>query len=171
MGHPEIRRIEKDWILVVYDISVEKGSMRKRVLRRLHKLGALQFTESVYYMPYTEEGISAAQEISGGGTLFVWSSKVEEEGARLLTDRFAMDISSAVDNLESKVCKAEDLLESGERIDWRLKSLRTKFRGLNRASVLIRSGAFAGRLAEVGQRLSDLRTRARARAREMATNA
>lgn len=166
MGHLEIRRIEKDWILVVYDIPVEEDSLRKRVLRHLHSLGALQFTESVYYMPYTEEGISAAREISSGGTLFIWSSTVEEDGARLLTDKFAMDIFSAVDDIDLKVCKAENLLESGERIDWRLKSLRAKLRGLDRAAFLVRSDVFTGRLSEVGHRLSELRIRARDRAKE-----
>lgn len=163
MGHPEMREIEANWILVAYDIPVEAGSLRKRVLRRLHSLGALQFTESVYYMPYTEAGIDAAREISGGGTLFVWSSKVEEEDARLLTGRFATDIASAVEALESKVWRAEDLLESGECIDWRLKSLSTECRGLNKAVELIHSSSFTERLAEVGQRLGDLRTRARVR--------
>ena len=155
-----MKKIEEGWILVTCDLPSEEGSFRKRVLRRLRRLGALQFTESVYYMPYTMEGIRAAREISDkSGAVFVWYSKVQGEDARFLTNQFVLTSTSDIEDLESAVWKVEDLVESGQDVVWRMKSLNMKYRGLVKAAELIEFEPLAERLAHLRQRIDAIKKR------------
>lgn len=136
----EPKRIEENWILVTYDIPRNEGSIRKSVLRRLYRLGALQFTESVYYLPYNSEGMAAIKEIrKGSGTIFAWCSKViEPEQAEELTAKYILGITAAIENLETKVWQLEHMVDyDPKKASWKIKEFRQTYHQLHKAASLI----------------------------------
>ena len=151
---PEVKKVEENWILITYDIPRNEGSIRKSVLRRLHRLGALQFTESVYYLPYSPEGMAAAKEVcKGTGSVYAWYSKmIEGEQARELTIKYILDITVAIENLETKVWQLEHMVDyDPKKASWKIKELRQTYRQLHKAASLIDTPPL------LFQRLSDVR--------------
>jgi len=153
---PEVKEVEENWILITYDIPRSGGTVRKSVLRRLHRLGALQFTESVYYLPYSREGVVAATEVcKGAGSVFAWYSKIEGEQARELTAKYVSDITSAIESLETKMWQLENIVDyDPKKASWKIKELRQTHQQLHKAVGLIEASPLLWeRLSDVRQRL------------------
>ncbi len=94
-----VRQIEHNWILIVYDIPNSQSTTRKRVIRALKKFGAVQNTESVYYLPDTPKALSLAQKIPG--KIFVWQSHLpSEEQAAQLTRDYYQKILEAIEKVQ-----------------------------------------------------------------------
>ena len=158
--NPPLKKIERDWILVCYDIPASENAFRKYVLRSLRKLGALQFTESVYYMPYTSQGLNAANQIGQTGSVYVFYSKLPElEQAQTLTRQYFLELVSRVENLERKVWVVEEKFSTRDRAKTvsALKRLRGEYRGLVKAADLIQFDPLTERLAHVRRRLEKIR--------------
>ena len=49
---------------------------------------------------------------------------VSSHHARFLTNEFVLTLTSDIEDLESAVWKVEDLVEPGQDVVWRMKSLR-----------------------------------------------
>jgi hypothetical protein len=161
---PEVKEVEENWILITYDIPRTEETIRKSVLRRLHRLGALQFTESVYYLPYSREGIVAAREVcKGAGSVFAWYSKIEGEQARELTAKYVLDITSAIENLETKVWQLENMVDyDPKKASSKIKELRQTYQQLHTAVGLIEAPPLLWeRLSDVRQRLDAANARLR----------
>ena len=154
-----MKRIEENWILITYDIPRSEGSLRKRVLRRLHKIGAIQFTESVYYMPYNPASLKAARDVSEGGEIIVWFSKVEGADAALLTKRYILKIAHELEVLKNKIWEAEEEVRTSQQLHpWVLKELNMEYRGLVKAVEGIGERGLAERLGDVRRRLEALKS-------------
>lgn len=57
--------IQKDWILITYDIPKSQDSIRKKTIRTLRKMGALRHTDSVYYLPFNAQAYELAANLPG----------------------------------------------------------------------------------------------------------
>jgi len=162
VGQPELKKIEENWILVTYDIPASEGALRKKILRRMRGLGAFQYTESVYYLPFTPEGMQTSRKIcSGKGYAFTWYSRLPMDEAEKLTARYINDLAQAIDDLEAKVLDLENLLRKtgprSEKVVWRIKELKAMYRGLVKAVEIAGVTDLSDRLAHVGQLLDALK--------------
>ena len=157
-----LKQIERNWILITYDISASENRFRKRVIRRLRGLGARRHSQSVYYMPYSPGALAAAKQIQSriGSVVFVWYQHLPgDEDAEYFTKQYLLAFIAGVDNLEKKARKLEEDFSRLKRktIQSRLKGLRSQFQGLLKTADMLRWPPAVERLSQVGQRLEKLR--------------
>jgi len=85
----EIKEIQIEWILICFDIPQSGGKLRKLVLKRISELGGVMNTSSVYLLPYSQNAMELASQISSNGDVVVWKSKQEDEHvAKLITMKY-----------------------------------------------------------------------------------
>lgn len=77
----DIKEIEDNYILICYDIPATKegNKLRKQVLKDMSNIGAVGFTQSVYYMPYSDKAFQLANEIKERGHSVVWVSQQKDK--------------------------------------------------------------------------------------------
>lgn len=85
----EIKEIQTEWILICFDIPQSAGKLRKLILRRISELGGVMNTASVYLLPYSENVMELANQISSDGDVVIWKSKQEHpEIAKTITMKY-----------------------------------------------------------------------------------
>jgi len=151
------REIQRDWILITYDIPARMDSTRKRVIRALRSMGALKHTDSVYYLPASEKAVQLAEGLPG--EVYVWHSCLTSDvQAKQVTQDYYNKIVEAVDKLHAR-------LDELER-DFPALSPEARKQRLNYSVELFNNVKAAAdnimlmyeRLADVGQRLEALKT-------------
>jgi hypothetical protein len=129
---PKLSVIQRNWILITYDIPRRNAALRRSVLRRLYRLGAVRHTDSVYYLPYSYEALSA---ISGVSDVYVWCSELTvDEQAEQLTQHYMKGLIGIFEGLLRRIESFSQFLESytGD-----LRQVRQRLKGLSReANVL-----------------------------------
>jgi len=85
------KEILQDWILITYDIPRGRlgHALRHWLVRKLRGLGAMMFTESVYYLPHSQKAYEAITRLEGRAKFYVWRARLTEpEDAREVTKRY-----------------------------------------------------------------------------------
>lgn len=99
--------LERDWILITYDIPRDQDAERKRVIRALKKIGALKHTDSVYYLPGSDKAMEIAKSLPGEA--YVWrSSPTSDIQAKELTENYYTQIVEGIEKLENRLEELED---------------------------------------------------------------
>jgi hypothetical protein len=70
----EIRQIVQDYVLITFDIPQNQGKLRKLVLKKIHSIGGMMHTASVYLIPYSDKAMELANMIKEVGDVVVWTS-------------------------------------------------------------------------------------------------
>lgn len=113
-----VKEIVADWILVTYDLpSTKEGLTRRHDFLRAGKYaGAVQHSESVYYMPMTQVAVEAITKLSegSGGAVFVWYTKAASESlAQQLTTVYDKQVLEWIEKVGERVPKISEHLAKG----------------------------------------------------------
>lgn len=102
-----VREFHSDWILFTYDLpnTPEGVKARYNFLGKAKYLGAMQHTESVYFMPWTDAANAAALDLADAGTVYVWHTKVGEVNSIDLTKDYDAKIINEIKALDVRVDK------------------------------------------------------------------
>lgn len=153
--------IQKDWILITYDIPKSQDSIRKKTIRTLRKMGALRHTDSVYYLPFNAQAYELAANLPG--ETYVWrSTPTSDSQANQLTKDFYNKIMAGVMLLDKRLddleCASSSLtLEAKkQRLQYSVELWNHLRVAANNIGLLVHDG-----LADVRQRLERLREQVR----------
>lgn len=103
-----VKGFENSWILFTYDLPNTKEGVKTRYefLNRARWLGAVQHTESVYLMPWTDRANAAALELAKSGKVYLWYTKVgDEQQAVSLTRDYDDGLTARIEELVKRVDK------------------------------------------------------------------
>lgn len=106
-----IKGFENSWILFTYDLPNTKEGVKTRYefLNKAKWLGAVQHTESVYLMPWTDQSNAAALELAKSGKVYLWYTKVgDEQQAVNLTRDYDDGLKARIDELAKRVDRILD---------------------------------------------------------------
>jgi len=70
----EAKELIQDFVLINYDIPATEKKLRRQFLKKALAMGAQQFTESVYLLPYSETALEMANELESAGHAVVWAA-------------------------------------------------------------------------------------------------
>jgi len=105
-----------DWILITYDLPVtaEGNAARSKFLHLAPRLGAMMHTRSVYFMPQTQESEVAALELSRVGKVFVWTSNLQGEKSKELTEIYDSRIKDEIKVVLRRLARIRNHIKDGK---------------------------------------------------------
>ena len=71
----QVKELIQDFVLILYDIPAKERKLRSKFLKDAHEMGAEQYTESVYLLPYSTEAIKMADALESAGHAVVFSAQ------------------------------------------------------------------------------------------------
>lgn len=149
--------IQRDWVLITYDIPAKMDATRKRVIRALRNMGALKHTDSVYYLPASKKAIQLAETLPG--EVYVWrSSLTSDTQAKRITQEYCNKIVEGINKLHERIHNLEENLPilsleaKKQRLNYTIKLFNSLKAAANNIGMLVYE-----RLADVGQRLDVLK--------------
>lgn len=109
----EIKEILQDFCLITFDIPACQGKLRKVVLKQLAQIGAIGYTQSVYLIPLSEKSFELANDISAGGSAFVWRSQmVNVDKAKAITIKYDEHIHDRVAYIQQRLVQIKDHIDA-----------------------------------------------------------
>ena len=101
----EVKEVVDEFILITYDIpcTEEGNKARAYFLEMARRTGAVQHTESVYYMPWTQTADVAALVTAKAGRVYVWYTKADEATAKLLTAHYDTVVLAWMDDVRERL--------------------------------------------------------------------
>lgn len=165
LGTPlEVREILDEFILITYDIpcTEEGNKARAYFLEMARRMGAVQHTESVYYMPWTQSADVAALVTAKAGRVYVWYTKADDATAKLLTAHYDVAVIAWIDDVRERLERishhiqehhfglAENMLEKTVELLLELDDIVARRRGKVLRDDL---GALRREIGEVASRL------------------
>lgn len=111
------RGLASDWLLLTYDLptSEEGNQARRDFLTRAPALGAVQHTESVYILPWSQATASAVLSLAEAGDVFVWYAKPGTEAqAESLSRQYDEGLRAHVEVLEERTSRILEHAKAGK---------------------------------------------------------
>ena len=101
-----VKEFANDWILFTYDLPNTKEGTKARYefLHKARWLGAMQHTESVYLMPWTNRSNAVALQLASVGKVYLWYTKAgDEQQAINLTRDYDTGLEVRIEELSKRV--------------------------------------------------------------------
>jgi len=121
----EVFPLIKRWCLITYDISADAGKQRYKFLKRARAMGAMQYSESCYLLPFTEESFNEAQKLARVGKCYVWLSTIQSEGAAKVSHKYHDYVARRVDTILERLNTAETYFATGQHIPAKRMGVKT----------------------------------------------
>lgn len=112
-----IKEFCNEWILLTFDLpATEEGDKaRAKFLKEAKRIGAMPHTESVYLLPWTQEGELIALEVAIVGNAFLWISKPKDAAAAIgLTTKYDEDLDGMVTEFGNRISRIEKHIQNGK---------------------------------------------------------
>lgn len=111
----ELKEIISDYVLISYDIPACQGALRKRVLREMYEIGAIAHTQSVYLLPYSAKSLELANEISAGGSAYVFTSEMPNvDKAASISNKYAQHVKDRIFIINCRINKIGEHIKNQE---------------------------------------------------------
>ena len=112
-----VRDVCDNWLLLTYDLpNTEEGNkLRSEFLRTAKRMGAVQHTESVYLLPWTQQAELLAMEIAKIGNAFIWTSHPQDpkQAAEITEDYDNKIVEGIISDITDRLEKMEDIASIG----------------------------------------------------------
>lgn len=109
----EVKEIIQDYILLVYDIPRNSDKLRREILRKISEIGGTMYTESCYFLPYSDDAMALANEISSSGDVVVWRSTQENEHiAKKITLKYEDHLKARCMAIEQRLAMIQNHLDN-----------------------------------------------------------
>jgi hypothetical protein len=115
----KVQAAEDGFLFIVYDIPVSEAGNKARAsfLEKARRVGAVQHTESVYYMPWTDYADRIALELAmdGQGTVFaLYSRAVDKSQSESLRHTYDMRVLKWIDELQARLTRIDQHTADGK---------------------------------------------------------
>lgn len=110
----EVKELIQDFVLITYDIPAKAKKLRRSFLRDAAAMGAEQYTESVYLLPYSEEALKMACELESAGHAVVWTAHMPDEKTALnINIKYEHGIKNRCMLIEQRLVIAQEYIQNG----------------------------------------------------------
>lgn len=114
----EVKAVVQKWLLLTYDIPNDGEGPKARYdfLQRARHMGAVQHTESVYIMPWTDQATALAIELGmiEKAKVFAWYSESTDPAlAEQITASYDKEVVGWLDDAEVRLGKSAEHLRDG----------------------------------------------------------
>jgi hypothetical protein len=154
----ETKEIVQDYVLICFDIPQNQGKLRKLVLKKIHDIGGMMHTASVYLLPYGDKAYALAEEIQSFGDVVIWRSHQNDPAkAKTLTLNYASHIETRCQLIEQRFALIQDYLENeqfGRATNMLLKTI-VMIEQLKKIADNFKTPWLPGKIAEFEKRLAD----------------
>ncbi len=101
----QVRTFHNDWVLLTYDLPNTKAGTdaRYKFLRMARYAGAIQHTESVYLIPWTNAVNGIIAELASVGEIFTFYTKVDDIQAVDLTNRYDDSLEKTIESIMPRI--------------------------------------------------------------------
>ncbi len=110
----ESKELIQDFVLINYDIPAAEKKLRHQFLKKAKEMGAEQYTESVYLLPFSEEALKMADELESAGHAVVWSAHQQNLGKALeINVKYADGIKKRCSVIEQRLVIVQEYITKG----------------------------------------------------------
>ncbi len=114
MTEIEIKLLIQDFVLITYDIPAKEKKLRRDFLNAMTAMGAEQYTESVYLLPYTYEVMELAAELESAGHAVVWRAyQPDEQKALEINNKYEQGIKDRCTAISQRLAIVQDYIAKG----------------------------------------------------------
>lgn len=158
----EIKEFHDSWLLLTYDLpnTPEGIKARSNFLNKARWLGAVQFNESVYMVPWTPAANVVITQLAGtnGSDIAVFKTNVEDKTqAVMMSDKYDTTVLKTIDSLLPRIEKILDHARN-ERYGRVKQMAKTTWEQINSLIIMAASRGdehIADRLGEVIRSLKE----------------
>jgi DNA-binding transcriptional regulator PaaX len=84
---------QNEWLVINYTLPREPSRTRVSIWRKLKKIGAVNIQQSMWILPFSDKNCSLLNDIKSeviknSGEAFVMNSSVDEDGKKIIIERF-----------------------------------------------------------------------------------
>ncbi len=110
----EVKELLSDWVLISYDIPAKEKQLRRTFIRDAIALGAEQFTESCYLLPFGDKAMELANKLESAGHAVVWQAHMPDEAKALeITAKYQDGVKGRCQVIEQRLVIAMDYIQKG----------------------------------------------------------
>ncbi|KKK80731.1 hypothetical protein LCGC14_2820560 [marine sediment metagenome] len=126
----EVKELILDFVLIMYDIPAVEKKLRHRFIRDALEMGAEQYTESVYLLPFSEKALEMANELESAGHAVVFSAHQHDiKTAVEINVKYSTGIKNRCKVIEQRLVIVQEYIKAG-------KLLRAQGMGLKTGKLL-----------------------------------
>ena len=110
----EEKELITDFVLIMYDIPAKEKQLRRKFIQASLEMGAEQYTESVYLLPFSAEAIKMADELESAGHAVVFSAQpYNMEKVIDINAKYAHGIKNRCVLIEQRLAIVQDYIKAG----------------------------------------------------------
>ncbi len=110
----EVKELILDFVLIMYDIPAVEKQLRRRFIRDALEMGAEQYTESVYLLPFSEEALEMANQLDSAGHAVVFSAHQHDmDKAVEINVKYATGIKNRCKVIEQRLVIVQEYIKKG----------------------------------------------------------
>ncbi len=110
----EEKELILDFVLIMYDIPAVEKQLRRRFIRDALEMGAEQYTESVYLLPFSEKALTMANELESAGHAVVFSAHQHDMTKAVeINVKYAAGIKNRCKAIEQRLVIVQDYIKRG----------------------------------------------------------
>ena len=111
----EVKELIVDWILCVYDIPATEKKLRRQFIKQALEMGAEQFTESCYMLPFSEKALEMANELESAGHAVVWSAHQHDMTKAVeINVKYATGIKNRCNVISQRLVIVQEYIKAGK---------------------------------------------------------
>ncbi len=110
----EKKEITAEYILLTYDIPAKEKKLRRDFLKAVKSIGAMEYTASVYLLPFTAESLALANSLNSKGHAVVWTAQQPDKGkATEIYAKYAQHLKLKLLAIQQRLTMAQDYIQAG----------------------------------------------------------
>jgi len=122
----EEKELILDFVLIMYDIPAVEKQLRRRFIRDALEMGAEQYTESVYLLPFSEKALEMANELESAGHAVVFSAHQHDMTKAVeINVKYSTGIKNRCKVIEQRLVIIQDYIKKGSLLRAQGMGLKT----------------------------------------------
>ena len=110
----ETKELILDFVLIMYDIPATEKQLRRQFIKSALEMGAEQYTESVYLLPFSEKALVMANELESAGHAVVFSAHQHNMATAVeINVKYAEGIKNRCEAIEQRLVIVQEYIKKG----------------------------------------------------------
>jgi len=110
----EEKELILDFVLIMYDIPAVEKKLRRRFINDALAMGAEQYTESVYLLPFSEKALEMANELESAGHAVVFSAHQHDMAKAVeINVKYATGVENRCKAIEQRLVMVQEYIKKG----------------------------------------------------------
>ncbi len=110
----EVKELILDFVLIMYDIPAVEKKLRRQFIRDALEMGAEQYTESVYLLPFSEKALEMANQLESAGHAVVFSAHQHDMAKAVeINVKYAEGIKNRCNVISQRLVIVQEYIKKG----------------------------------------------------------